>query len=332
MSKINSVTIAASTYGVIPRISGWIQSVWNNLEGNDYFINNKIQMQVLVVDDGTPNEAATRLRAQYCQKFNVRYLLNEKNLGIPATWNRIFRESGTDLVVCFNDDIRMLAPGWLSRLIYVFEHNDHIGGVGLPLVNETGFNWNDPRWDVSPSKVGAAIGCSFALMPSVLFQVQNPDESFGFFSRLRSFHEETTAGFKLAELGYDSFMLPWPPCHHMGGATFQANPELVWMEPDPYVPMDEFLKYVRSLPWYIPEYEEYYSKGKVDRMSFSRAMMAKIWGILDMDPMQEIPGEGMVNIWAEPQRWIHYKVVTPRPKRPFRWLDREGKEREESNF
>lgn len=323
MAKINSVTVAASTYGTLPRVNNWIQSVWNNLEA-------EIVPKVLVVDDGTPNIDAVKKRAEYCRKFNVQFLHNETNLGIPATWNRIFREAQTDLVVCFNDDIRILTPGWLSRLIYVFEHNENIGGVGLPLINEPGFKYDDPRWDQPPGRVGAATGCDFAMRPDVLFKIENPDGSKGFYSALKAFHEECIAGFKLAELGYDSFMLPWPPCHHQGGATFQANPELVWMKPDSYVPMEDFLRYIRALPWYVPQYEEQYSQGIVDRMSFSRAMMAKIWGILDMEPMQEIPGEGIVNIWSEPQRWIHYKVVTPRPKRPFRWLDREGKEKEEN--
>ncbi len=320
MSKIQSVTVAASTYGSLPRVNRWIQSVWNNLEPD-------ITPKVIVIDDGTPDGEAVKKRAKYCQDFRVKFFRNEKNLGIPATWNRIFREAQTDLVVCFNDDIRLLAPGWLSRLIYVFEHNENIGGVGLPLVDEPGFSDDDPRWDGGVGRVGAAVGCSFAMRPDVLFRVENSNKVNGFWETLKSFHEEIHCGFRLAELGYDSVMLPWPPCHHQGGATFQASPELVWMDPDPYLPMDQFLRYVRALPWHIPQYEEAYAQGRVDRMSFSRAMFAKFWGILEMEPLQEIPGEGTVNIWNEPQRWIHYRVVTPRPKRDLRWLDRGGQER-----
>ena len=57
MAKINSVTVAASTYGTLPRVNNWIQSVWNNLEA-------EIVPKVLVVDDGTPNIDAVKKRAK----------------------------------------------------------------------------------------------------------------------------------------------------------------------------------------------------------------------------------------------------------------------------
>lgn len=155
MAKINSVTVAASTYGTLPRVNNWIQSVWNNLEA-------EIVPKVLVVDDGTPNIDAVKKRAEYCRKFNVQFLHNETNLGIPATWNRIFREAQTDLVVCFNDDIRLLTPGWLSRLIYVFEHNDMIGGVGLPFLTTSGFHYDEARWEQDPTLERTLISPVFA--------------------------------------------------------------------------------------------------------------------------------------------------------------------------
>lgn len=320
MPKINSVTVAASTYGTLPRISGFIQSVWNNLEPN-------ITPKVMVIDDGTPDVDAVNKRVEYCRRFNVQFFHNETNLGIPATWNRIFREAQTDLVVCFNDDIRLLTPGWLSRLIYVFEHNDRIGGVGLPLVQESGFKYDDPRWEAEPGRCGAAVGCSFAMKPDVLFQVENPDGQNGFWESLKSFHEEVHCGFRLAELEYDSVMLPWPPCHHLGGATFQASPELIWMSLPDYLTMDEFLKYARSLPWYIPEYEEKYSQGIVDRMMCSRLMFTKYWGLLDEPRMRTTSDGREIDAWAQPQIIVHDRVVTPKPKREFHWLDRNGQER-----
>ena len=323
MNKIKQVTIAASTYGVLPRCFGWIQSVWNNLES-------ELNVQLLVVDDGTPNEVAVRTRAEYCKRFNTQFLHNEKNLGIPATWNRIFRtgqENGSDLVVCFNDDIRMLAPGWLPRLMYVFENNDNIGGVGLPLVNEPGFKSDDPRWEGQPGRVGAAVGAAFALRPSALFEITNPDNDNGFWISLRSFHEEVHCGFRLSELGYDSFMLPWPPCYHQGGATFQANEELIWMDLPDYITMDEFLNYARALPFYVPQYEEKYAQGVVDRMMGSRCMFTKYWGLLNEPRMHTLSDGETVDAWASPQRIAHDRIVTPKPKREIKWLDRDGTER-----
>ena len=325
MEKIKKITIAAPTYGNLPRVNFWIQSVWNNLEPGP-----EVDLDILVVDDGTPDKQVVENRSRYCGKFNVNFAANERNLGIPGAWNRIFRwaeNHGSDLVLCCNDDVRFLAPGWLARILYVFNNNDAIGGVGLPLVNEGGLKMDDPRWDGEPGRVGAAIGCVFAMRPEVLFKVENPDGKNGFWESLRAFHEEVHAGFSLARLGYYSLMLPWPPLRHMGGATFQANQELIWMDLPDYLTKEEFLSYVRSLPWYVKGYEENYQKGRFDRMSMSRCMFTKYWGILGMERMQEIPGQGIVDIWAEPQKWVHSQVVTPMPPKELKWLDRNGTQR-----
>jgi len=319
--KIKQVVVAASTYGSLPRVNAFIQSVYNSSEPN-------IPYGMLVVDDGTPDQNAVLQRVDYCRKLNVVFSRNSENLGIPGTWNRIFsiaqQEMGADLVVCFNDDIRLLAPGWLSRLIFFFEQNENVGGVGLPLVNEGGFRDNDTRWNAGAGRVGAAIGCAFAMQPDTLFRVVNPDQSRGFWTGLRAFHEEVHAGFKLAQLGYDSFMMPWPPCHHIGGATFRSNEELIWMQfPDGY-DMGEFLRYAQGLPWYVSEYEEKYNQGIVDRMMCSRFMFAKEWGLLGGERMRTLSDGQEVDAWAEPQRIVHDMVVTPKPQREIVWLDRAG--------
>ena len=322
MDPIQQITIAAPTYGSLPRVNFFIQSAWNNLEPDP-----KVAVNILVVDDGTPDRNAVEVRKKYCEKFNVHFVDIGKNLGIPGAWNVIFhwaQDHGSNLVFCCNDDIRLLAPGWLSRLLYVFNHNDKIGGVGVPTVDEHGFKLDDPRWNTAPARVGAAIGCSFAMRPDVLFQVKNPDGSMGFWEGLKSFHEETTCGFRLWELGYYSLMLAWPPVHHIGGTTFRTNPELVWMDfPEGY-DLKEFCSYAQALPWYIPDFQNDYNEGKVDRMTLSRFLFTKYWGLFDGPRVREIPNQGEVDCWANPQIAVHEKIVTPMPQKEIHWLDRTG--------
>lgn len=322
---IKKIVIGASTYGSIPRINSWIKSLWSNMEEIP-----GIDVSILVCDDGTPDSSVVRQRAQFCRSWNVQFLHNEKNLGIPATWNRICSAvPDADLVFVSNDDIRFLMPGWLTRLIYFFTRNDNVGMVGLPLVSDMGFKDDDPRWWGTPGRVGAAVGCAFAVRPKDIFAIENPDGSKGFWFTLVSFHEEIHMGFKLAEAGRLSYMLPFPPAFHHGGATFGSSPELTWREPSDYLSKDEFLNYARSSQWYIKEFEEQYSKNIVDRMMYSRAMFAKYWGILDLPRKITLPGWGEeVDVWDEPQKYVHEKVVEKWPGRTIKWLTRDGEEKE----
>lgn len=327
-NKPYTVIVGVSTYGMIPRAEGWVRSFWSNTEQ----LGDEISIVPVMIDDGTPNVETIKEREHFCEMRNVNFLHNEKNLGIPATWNRILTAiPNADLAIIFNDDIRLLAPGWLSRLIHFTRRNEKVGTVGLPLVQTPGFTDNDPRWWGKPGRVGAAVGCAFAIKPADALGVKNPDNSIGYYEDLLSFHEEITMGFRLAEQGKLSYMLPWPPAHHAGGATFGANPELIWRDPSDYLTMDEFLRYVRACAWYVPDYEKDYAEGKVDRMSYSRVQFSKYWGVLEEVEagrrIQEIKGE-QVDILNEPQKFVHARVVDPWPARTIYWVDREGNEQE----
>jgi GT2 family glycosyltransferase len=322
LTPITRITIGITTYGSLPRVNGCLKSL---LYGN---LSDHHTPTIIVVDDGTQDMHALREREEFCRSNKVTLIKHGENRGIAAGWNTIARhDPNAELVVILNDDTRFTSPDWLPILVSFFDKNDKIGTVGLPLVQDMEYRDTDERWLAEPGIVGAAVGCSFAVRPDVLFQVENPDGINGFWEDTLSFHEEVHAGFRMAQLGYLSYMLPWPPLCHYGGSTFQSSPELTWRTPSSYVSMDEFLQYVRALPFYLSEYEEQYAQGQVDRMSYSRCMFAKYWGILDMERHQEIKGEN-VDIWAEPQKWVHHHVIDPmvadgEPK--VTWVNKDGK-------
>lgn len=325
---IKKITIGTSTYGSIPRAERLIQSIYANLEP-------QYNATLVIGDDTPPNLIAERRK--FCERWNVHLIENGEIIGIPATWNKIFRfDEEADLVVIFSDGVRVITPGWLTRIIYFYENNENIGMVGLPLIhrdeNADGYSDNDPRWTDKPGLVGAAVGCAFAVRPKDVLSIENPDGSHGAWEDLISFHEEVEIGFRLAEKGLLSYMLPWPPVSYRGGMAFSTHDELIWRSPSSYLPMDIFLKYIRQSKWYVPAYEEMYKSAKVDRMSYSRIMFCKRWGILDKiekdGPIMEIKGE-QVNILDEPQKYVHQLVVDRHPPRKIKWLDKEGKEQED---
>lgn len=322
------IVIGVTHYGALPIYLGFLRSFWNNCDQVDD------TLVPILVDDGTPDKVAVRETEQVCKRWNFEFVRHDQNRGISAAWNTILQhKADADLCVIFNNDIRFLAPGWLTRLKYFFEHNEQIGTVGLPLVNEPGFNDADPRWDNPPGRVGAAVGCAFAVRPRDALSIVNPDGSRGYWENLLSFHEEIHLGFKLASKGLLSAMLPWPAMRHIGGATFQANPELIWRDFPAGYDLQEFLRYTRACQWYIPQYEEEYLKGKTDRMTTARYMFAKEWGLLEpgVERYRDIKSE-RVDTWEEPQKPPHLAQVDKWPLRKIKWLDRQGQPREIDNF
>lgn len=318
-----NITVGVSTYGPLDRVNKFMLSFWNSFEESAHVVS------TVCVDDGTPNPGKVRERERDCKRLKFDFIAHEKNRGIPAAWNTIVKyaiEKNSDMVMIFNDDIYFIHPGWISRMAFFFENNQNLGTVGYPIVNEPGFNDNDSRWGTTPGLCGAAVGCSFAASPQVIYSIENPDKSKGYWEDLVSFHEETTMGFRMAQMGYLSWMLPWPPVRHDGGRTFHSSPELTWRDPSEYMPMEQYLDYARSSPFYIPQYEDMYAKGRVDRMMYSRAMFCKYWGILDLPRKMDIGDEKDVDIWNEPQKYVHQLVVPRTAGREIMWLNKEGKQ------
>lgn len=317
------IVIGVTTYGNQEREIGFLKSYHNNIENSEH------QVQLVCVDDGTPNPARVRERETAVRRLHADFISNGANLGIPASWNKILNyavEKKADLCLVFNDDIRMIARGWLTRMAYFFNRNENIGMVGFPLINERGFDDADPRWMGNPGLVGCSVGCAFAVRPEVALLVENPDGSRGFPEYYLSFHEELELGFNLHKLGYPSFMLAASPMYHAGGATFQANSELIWRKPLPDIPMEEFLNYSRACRWHIAQYEPTYAGGTVDRMGYSRFLFARKWGLLEQERYREIDGN-MVDCYEEPQKPVHEMVVPKKLNRLIFFLDKLGQER-----
>lgn len=316
------IIIGVTTYGSIPIERGFVSSLLSNIPLDE-------DLRFVMVDDGTPDKEKVQERAALCKINGFQFIAHPNNQGIAAAWNSILHyaaEQQADVCCIFNNDIRFLNEAWVSRIAYFLRNNEKIGMVGLPLVNEPGFNDNDTRWMDKPGRVGAAVGAAFAVNPELALTVENPDGSMGFWTDTLAFHEEVHFGFRLAEKGHDSYMIGWPPCHHIGGATFATSSELSWRKPSDYISMDEFLNYTRNIPWYYPEFEEQYKKGVVDRMSYSRAMFCKYWGIFEQERHQVLEGWGddPIDLWAEPQKFVHMKIVTPMPKKLIKWIDKNG--------
>lgn len=325
------ITIGITTYGPIPRAQQLVRTILATVDPD-------ISYEIAIADDSLGGKFDNMDRRSFCKRYGITLLEGNTITGIPASWNRLIafaKRQESKIIIIFSDGIRLLVPGWLSRMVHFLENNEKIGMVGTPTVGEPTFDSSESRWDGTPARVGAAVGSSFALKTEVADLVHNPDGTIGFYGDLLSFHEEIDFGFSLAEQGYLSAMLPWPPSYYRGGMAFGTHEELTWRKSSSYLPIDIFIKYARMSKWYVPQYEESYQESNVDKMSYSRIMVCKKWGILEEIEAgrryQNIKGE-MVDILSDPPKFYHPKVVDIWPPRTVRWLDRHGVERTIDSF
>lgn len=309
-------------------------STYNDFVNTNKLINS-IRMHTLgeyslvVVDDGTRDEKMVSALEKVCDNHGVLFRHNPENRGIPYTWNRLTElctRDPEDIVVLFNNDILVINENWLRCIEYFLTKNEKIGTVGFPLIYPQDEKRTEKErfWDEKPGHVGAAVGCCFGFKRGVWEQVRNPDGSIGLWEDLVSFHEETHLGFRLSELGYYNYMLPWPPMVHFGGQTFDKNRELWERQVDwskwEKLDKQEYIEAIKKSKVYPEEWKENKivwinnQVEMVDRMAFSRYMFAKYWDVL--------------YAYDAPQVEVHKRIVTPMPRRKIRWLDMDLKERE----
>ncbi len=308
-----SIGIGISTYNDYTATGNLLESIRKLTQG---------EYKLAVVDDGTMNDEVIDRLGSICSSNNAELRRNTQNRGIPYTWNRIVEALSTDIVVIFNNDIVVTNPNWLKHIEYFITNNNNIGGVGFPLIQMGQANYDERVWGDRPGHVGAAVGCSFGFRKEVWEKVKNPDGSIGFWEDLISFHEETHFGFKLADMGYYSYMMNWPPMIHAGGQTFHKNQELIERQVDwSRWNKDEYIQTVRGSTVYPQSWKSDHiiwinSKGVevVDRMAFSRYMFAKEWNVL--------------GAYDAPQVAVHRKVIDKMSQRKVKWLDKDLKEKE----
>ena len=269
-----------------------------------------IDYKLVVCDDGSFKPDAIEGIKKVAREFGADYIRHEKNRGISAAWNSLSKQVDSEYVILLNDDVRIRDDFWLKYLDFFFTNNSDIGVVGFPLAHyyPQTQKWIEGPWAPWPAMVGAPVGCSFGFSKKAWAAVKNPDGSIGFWDDLVSFSEEIYFGFRVWELDFYNFQLPWPPIENYlgGGQTFGANPHVNVRKPSNYLPLDEYL---REMTKYKPRHMLVNAFGEVSRMDYSRMMFAKAYGSKDY--------------WDNPYKEVHERIVTPKPAKKVKWLSKD---------
>lgn len=307
MSK-KDILIGIPTYKNWYRIDTLLSSLEDITPPEDYE-----RLNIVVLDDGTSIQDIVEELREACQYHKVKFIQHERNKGIPSAWNSLSRAGNEDIIILFNDDIVFCNPDWVKCIEYFLKHNDMVGGVGFPLIqvaadgtrsNEATAGIMANNWGDKPGRCGASVGCSFGFTREAFNLVDFREEYI-------SFHEESNWGFRLAEKGWLSYMLHYPPMEHHGSQTFAQNPELSFCE-FKLGDKEEYKVLLRKSRLHQPDFVAHSIKlldeeNIAYRMDYSRYLFAKEWDVLDY--------------YDCPQVAIHRRVVDPWEPRLIHWLD-----------
>jgi GT2 family glycosyltransferase len=109
-------------------------------------------VEVVVVDNASPDGTPPFLRELADRHPAVRVLLNDRNLGFAAAINQGLEAARSDVLVILNNDV-VVPPGWLARLAPLLDAAD-IGMVG-PVTNAAP---NEARVPTSYTTYGGMLG------------------------------------------------------------------------------------------------------------------------------------------------------------------------------
>jgi GT2 family glycosyltransferase len=129
LENLPSVTVVILSYGDTKFTKETIGSLYHN--GTMY-----PNLEVLVVDNGSPKKALDEIRGFSSDFHGVRIIENGENLGFARGNNVGMKFAGGDYIMLLNNDT-MVSPGAIYALVRHLERNPQVGVVG-PLTNNIG--------------------------------------------------------------------------------------------------------------------------------------------------------------------------------------------------
>lgn len=188
--------------------------------------------EIIVIDNGSTDETAERLRSMTEKRDNLTVVRNRGNRGFAAGNNQGIALARGEYVLLLNNDT-IVTEGWLGRMLAVFQQHPDTGIVGpmsnyvsgLQLVPEVGYKTFDGiddfaiRWAQEHRgqsfPINRVVGFCLLARRAVVQRIGGLDESYG----TGNFEDDdfclraTLAGFH-ARIAKDVFI------HHTGSQTF----------------------------------------------------------------------------------------------------------------
>ena len=200
--------------------------------------------EILLIDNGSDDSAALAYFASLNQHERIRVIRDDSEFNYAGLNNRAVKLANGELIGLVNNDIEVIAPGWLeemvglalrsgagaigARLWYPNESLQH-GGVIIGLGGVAGHaHWGIQRGDpgyfgrgVLTQVLSAVTAACLVVRKSVYAQVAGLDET-----NLKVAFNDVDFCLKLTEVGYRNIWTPYAEMYHHESATRGADDSL----------------------------------------------------------------------------------------------------------
>ena len=194
--------------------------------------------EIIIVDNDSPDGSGEFFSKKYP---DFKFILNEKNVGVPEGLNIGIRNATGDFIVLLNNDL-VVQPNWLANFFKAYEKTGDalyqprslkfrdpgiIDGTGC-MINIFGFGFardkgmkDKGQYSVQEEISYASGTCMFA--PKKIF-----DEIGLFDPTFFAYHEELDIGWRARIFGYKSYYVPETVIHHHGSAHWKWSPQVFY--------------------------------------------------------------------------------------------------------
>lgn len=233
------VLVGIPTYNGAHRVDWLLQSIYMRTDKN-------IDYNIVICDDSGNKEHQEKTRSvtdKWHSVLPVNLLINDKNMGVAKSWNRIIKSEDSQYIILINDDI-IVSRDWLENMVYFLDNNHNAGAAIydclfineedipqlLSSINPTikprdpftrkqidNFDYNN---DTYPLRCMVGWGCFFGFRRDIYNTFGEFDENYF------AYFEEFDFFTNLASHGLPNYILRYPRNWHIWSATSKDAPEL----------------------------------------------------------------------------------------------------------
>lgn len=194
--------------------------------------------EIIVVDNNSPDNSGKIFSKKYPE---IKFILNEQNVGVPEGLNIGIRNAAGEFVVLLNNDL-VVMPNWLDNFFKAYEKTGDalyqpkslkikdptiLDGTGC-MINIFGFGFARDKGLKDEGKYNKQEEISYA-SGTCMFAPQKIFDEIGLFDpTFFAYHEELDLGWRARLFGYSSYYVPETIIHHHGSAHWKWSPQVFY--------------------------------------------------------------------------------------------------------
>lgn len=132
--------------------------------------NRLLPSEIILIDNASEEDFSHILKKH--ENLNIKYIRNDRNIGVNPAWNLGISLSKYKYVTIFNNDI-IIPTTFFDKLSIVFEHDKSVGIIVPNTVKDRNFNLEDKSNKIKVRNLGKREGWAFTIRKEILDKI-NP--------------------------------------------------------------------------------------------------------------------------------------------------------------